>query len=248
MTDVRENPPSAAAHDPYRDYARWKGWQGAFETSVREARYFAAEFKDIGLRDLRVLEIGFGNGSFMAWARGQGAHVAGLEINEQMLAAAVQHGYAARTASLGELAAQGEQFDLIVAFDVIEHWDTQELIDNFRDAARLLAHGGRLLVRFPNGHSPFGRVYQYGDFTHKSVISAYKIEYLAGLSDLDVVRIANVCRVSARAGTLRALRQRWLALRRAWIERSLSKLYGTPRLPLAPNLVAVLARRAAREG
>jgi len=33
-------------------------------------------------------------------------------------------------------------------------------------------------------------------------------------------------------------------LRRAWIERSISRLYGTERLPLDPNLVAVLRKPA----
>lgn len=231
--------------DAYGNYAQWKGWQGTFETSERDARYFAAELCDFPLRGRRVLEIGFGNGGFLAWARSQGAEVMGLEINPEMLAAAARHGFAARNARLIDLAAEDARFDLIAAFDVIEHWDRDELVSNFRAAGALLADDGRFLVRFPNGHSPFGRVYQYGDFTHKSVISAYKLDYLAGEAGLEVLRIANERRVSSRAGVLRALRHRWLAARRAWIERSIAKLYGTPRLPLAPNLVAVLGKKIA---
>lgn len=230
--------------DCYEAYAQWKRWDGTFEVSVRDARYFAAEFRETPLRDQRVLEIGFGNGSFLAWAKSEGAQICGLEINPDMLAAAARHGYPARDASLAELVAEGATYDLIVAFDVIEHWDTDELIANFRHVAALLADGGRFLARFPNGHSPFGRIYQHGDFTHKSVISHYKIGYLATLSQLDVVRVSNMRRVSSRPGVLRALRHRWMALRRAWTERSLARLYGTDRLPLDPNLVAVLRKRA----
>ncbi len=240
MSDERSAP-----GDRYEGYAQWKRWEGAFEVSVRDARYFAAEFRELPLRGKRVLEIGFGNGSFLAWAKSEGAEISGLEINPDMLAAAALHGYAARNASLAELVAEGARYDLIVAFDVIEHWDTDELIANFRHIAALLTDGGTFLARFPNGHSPFGRVYQHGDFTHKSVISHYKIDYLATLSQLDVVRVANVRRVSSRPGVLRALRHRWLALRRASIERSISRLYGTDRLPLDPNLVAVLRKRSA---
>ena len=229
--------------DGYEGYAQWKRWQGSFEVREREARYFAAEFRGMPLRGKRVLEIGFGNGSFLTWAKSEGAEVCGLEINPDMLAAAARHGYAARNASLGELVGEDARYDLIVAFDVIEHWDTDELIANFRHIAALLADDGVFLARFPNGHSPFGRVYQHGDFTHKSVISHYKIGYLATISNLDVVRVANVRRVSSRPGALRALRHRWMALRRVWIERSISRLYGTDRLPLDPNLVAVLRKR-----
>lgn len=236
---------SESRADAYQNYTQWKRWQGTFEVSERDARYFAAELRDILLHGRRVLEIGFGNGSFLAWARSRGAEVCGLEINPEMLAAAARHGYVARNAPLADLVAEDARFDLVVAFDVIEHWDTDELVANFCAIAALLTDTGCFVARFPNGHSPFGRVYQYGDFTHKSVISSYKIDYLAGIAGLDVVRVANERRVSSRDGALRALRHRWLAARRGWIERSLSKLYGTPRLPLAPNLVAVLGKHAA---
>jgi SAM-dependent methyltransferase len=241
----REHAPPS---DVYAGYTSWKGWDGAFEARERDARYFVTEFAGIEIAGKRVLEIGFGNGRFLAWARAQGADVSGLEINPDMLEAANHHGYAVRNAALGDLVGERVHYDLIVAFDVLEHWDTDELIANFRHVADLLEAGGVFLARFPNGHSPFGRIYQHGDFTHKSVISAFKIDYLAGISGLDVVRVANARRVSSKPGVLRALRHRWMALRRAWVERSLSRLYGTERLPLDPNLVAVLRKPAATAG
>lgn len=228
----------------YESYSAWKGWHGDFAVSQRDARHFEAEFRDLPLAGRRVLEIGFGNGSFLAWARTQGAEVEGLEINPEMLAAAVQHGFAARNASLTELAAAGERYDVIVAFDVLEHWDAEELDANFHAIATLLRPGGRLLARFPNGHSPFGRVYQYGDFTHKSVLSAYKIEYLALRAGLEVLRISDAVQVSSKPGALRALRHRWMAWQRRRIERRIARLYGIRRLPLGPNLVVVLGKPA----
>lgn len=231
-----------AAHDGYAGYAGWKGWQGRFAPSEREARYFAAEFAGSSLAGQRLLEIGFGNGSFLAWARAQGAQVRGLEHDQAMCEAGRRAGFDVANRTLGELVADGQEYDLIVAFDVLEHWDGAELVANFASLHALLAAGGRFIARFPNGHSPFGRIYQHGDFSHKSTLSTYKIEYLAQLSGLQVERIANACRVASRAGMLAALRQRWLALQRRRIERKLARLYGTRRLPLDPNLVAVLRR------
>ena len=233
---------SAAGADPYSGYVEWKRWDGAFETSDKEARYFAAEFRDIALRGKRVLEIGFGNGGFLAWARTQGADVSGIEINAEMRDAARRRGFNALDVSLSELAATNAAYDLVVAFDVIEHWDTEELMQNFAHIRDLLAPGGLFLARFPNGQSPFGRAFQHGDFTHKSTLTTYKIEYLAALTRLEIVRISNPCRVPSRAGALGELRQWWLALRRRRIERSIARLYGMRRLPLDPNLVAVLRR------
>ena len=207
------------AVDPYANYTEWKRWDGVFAASDKEARYFVAEFADIPLRGRRVLEVGFGNGSFLAWAKSEGADVAGIELNAEMRDAARRNGFVAFDASLAALASQDARYDLIVAFDVLEHWDANELSGNFRAVRALLADGGLFVSRFPNGQSPFGRVYQHGDFSHKSTLSTYKIEYLAETSGLEIVRIANPCRVPSRASALGSLRQWWLARRRRHIER-----------------------------
>jgi len=234
--------PARAAVDPYANYAEWKRWDGAFTTSEKDARYFAAEFDGVALRGVRVLEIGFGNGGFIAWAKSQGADVAGIELNAEMREAARSAGFTAFDATLAELALQPTRYDIVVAFDVIEHWDAAELIENFRHIRSLLKEGGLFVSRFPNGQSPFGRVFQHGDFSHKSTLSTYKIEYLASLTGFDIVRIDNACRVPTRAGALGSLRQWWLARRRRRIERSIARLYGVRKLPLDPNLVAVLKK------
>jgi SAM-dependent methyltransferase len=236
-----------AAADPYAGYAAWKEWSGTFAATDREARYFAEELRGIGLKGQRVLEIGFGNGSFLAWAKGEGADVAGIEINAEMRDAAQAHGFEALDVPLAELAKRGEHYGLVVAFDVLEHWDTGELVANFHAIRALLVDGGLFLCRFPNGQSPFGRVYQHGDFSHKSVLSTYRIEYLAGLANFEIVRIDNVRRVPSRPGPLASVRHGWLALRRRWIERSIARLYGIRKLPLDPNLVAVLRKPGANE-
>jgi 2-polyprenyl-3-methyl-5-hydroxy-6-metoxy-1,4-benzoquinol methylase len=233
--------------DPYANYAAWKEWDGAFAPTDKELRYFAAELRGVPLRGLRVLEIGFGNGGFLAFAKGEGAQVVGIEINAAMCEAARKRGFEAIDASLAELASRGERYDVVVAFDVLEHWDTNELVENFRAIHALLNDGGVFVSRFPNGQSPFGRVFQHGDFSHKSTLSTYKIEYLAALTGFDIVRIDNVRRVPSRPGPLASVRHWWLARRRRWIERSIARLYGIRKLPLDPNLVAVLKTRGADE-
>jgi len=129
-----------------------------------------------------VLEIGFGNGSFLAWAKAQGADVVGTEIDAPMIERARAKGFDAQPASLVALAAVGQRFDLVVAFDVFEHWDKAELVENLKQIAALLRPGGLVLARFPNGQSPFGRVHQYGDLTHQTVLSASSVAQLARLT------------------------------------------------------------------
>lgn len=238
------NKPAADSANLYGGYAQWKQWDGDFSASDRDARYFTAEFADIELAARRVLEIGFGNGSFLAWAKAQGALVAGTEIDEGMLARAREKGFVALPSVLAELAASGQRFDVVVAFDVFEHWDKETLIANLKCIAVLLDTGGLVLARFPNGHSPFGRVHQHGDITHQTALSKSSIEQLAGITGFTVVRVSNAASVPVRCDMWSALKHRWRKRRRARIEVMIGKLYGIGRLPLDPNLTAVLRKQA----
>lgn len=226
----------------YGGYTEWKEWRGDFRASARESRYFAAELASTPLAGRRVLEIGFGDGAFLAWAKAQGADIAGTETQAPLIAAARAKGFEAYPADLDALLAAGRRFDLVVAFDVIEHWDMQTLIANLKQIHALLDAGGLLLARFPNGQSPFGRVYQYGDITHRSVLSASSIGQVAQLTGFDVVRVGNAARVPARLDPWTVLKFHWRRFRRARIERVIGKLYGTGRLAFDLNLTAVLRK------
>jgi len=236
------NEPQAESPPLYSGYADWKNWHGEFAPSDREARYFAAELADIPLSGKRVLEIGFGNGSFLAWAKALGAEVVGTEIDAAMVERAIARGFDARPASLEPLAAANERFDLIVAFDVFEHWDKPTLVASLTQFAALLRTGGHVLARFPNGQSPFGRVHQYGDLTHQTVLSASSIAQLANMTGFAVVRVGNACAVPVRRDFFSVLKHHWRRLRRARIERWLGRLYGVGQLALDPNLVVLLSK------
>jgi SAM-dependent methyltransferase len=233
---------SAQGASLYGGYAQWKQWEGDFQASDRDARYFAAEFSGIALAEKRVLEIGFGNGRFLAWAKSQGAQVSGTEIEETMLERAREKGFIALPAPLDALVAGSGRFDIVVAFDVFEHWDKQTLITNLQHIASLLDTGGIVLARFPNGHSPFGRVYQHGDITHQTALSTSSVEQLAGMTGFSVVRVSNAQRVPARRDLWTVLKHHWRKRQRARIEVRIGKLYGIGRLPLDPNLTAVLRK------
>jgi SAM-dependent methyltransferase len=243
--ELRGAPVSEAKSDTaklYAGYADWKEWQGDFAAGDRDARYFAGELHDIPLAGKRVLEIGFGNGSFLAWAKAQGAEVHGTEIDTAMCERARAKGFVAHPAPLDTLVAAGQHFDVVVAFDVFEHWEKSELIENLHHIWKLLSVDGQLLARFPNGHSPFGRVHQHGDITHKTALSKSSIEQLARVTGFDVMRVSNAQRVPVRRGLWSLLKHRWRRFRCDQIERKIGKLYGIGRLPLDPNLVAVLRK------
>lgn len=164
------------------DYARWKGWDprrfGVVKS--RDANYFAwhvARAVGRGRRGLKILEIGFGNGVFLGWARAQQHAVVGTEIDKTLVLLAHQAGFGAAN-SVDELATHGP-WDLIIGFDVLEHVPPEAIAEFLRGLLRHLAPQGRMLFRFPNGESPFGLIRQYRDQTHVHVLGASRMRQIA---------------------------------------------------------------------
>lgn len=225
------------------NYEQWTGWNAdSFAlTSRADAAYFDAEVFDRLLLPAasRVLEVGFGNGSSMGHARRIGHRVTGIETNVALQSRASAAGFDVITTTV-DIA--GDTFDAVMAFDVLEHIPAEDTVEFLGKLARSLKTGGSIVLRFPNGDSPFGRVNQHGDVTHVNVIGSTKIRYFASAAGLSVVTIKNPERPSAHLSA----RQRCGRLLRSVIVASVERLVGWTffggRLPLAPNMIAVLKK------
>jgi SAM-dependent methyltransferase len=230
---------------PTDPYASWKHWApGDFgRHSVYDDRYYRWHLVRAGfdlMTRLRVLEIGFGNGGFMGWLRAGGHAVCGLEANAQLVERAVGAGFDAAFDVDGILAP--ERFDLIAAFDVLEHVAAADLQPFIERLLMRLAPDGRLLLRFPNGESPFGLWMQHGDLTHVHALGLSKIRQLCAACGLLVTHSGETLPWRAQPPS-----RRWGAAVAAWSRRRfewrLRKMYGLPRgLDLSPNQLVVLTR------
>ena len=172
------------------NYEVWKEWGqdsfGRFDEHL--ACYYAAELKKCMLRHdarPRIMEVGFGNGAFLAYCRSRGYPICGVEIIDELVRRAREGGFEA----YNDISAlpPGVSYDLIFAFDVLEHIEAEALARFLRELKAKLAPDGLLIARFPNGDSPFGRSNQYGDVTHKTVIGSGSIRHLAASTGFDVV-------------------------------------------------------------
>ena len=231
----------------YDAYTAWKGWGSAqfFQCSDYEHHYFRKEFANYDFTNKNVLEIGFGNGEFLAYARSRGARLWGTEVISELCTLASQHDVRVVALDLSDVPPEAVgQFDLIVAFDVFEHIDFDDLMVLLKRCATLLAPGGQLVARFPNGQSPFGRFYQHGDHTHRAWLSASIFEHLCTVLNYE---FAGASRPSSPLfGPLpkNAGRRLKLATQMA-VEWFIAKTYAV-RAPLSPNVVVRLTRRARR--
>lgn len=167
--------------DADADYIQWKGWSsdtGFGALADEERRYFSKEVAAACREPIRrVMEVGFGSGAFLSFCREQGWEVTGVEQNRLLVEAARGTGFQAFQNHLTPPEADG--FDLIAAFDVLEHIPPDLAERWIGDLHDRLAPGGTLLLRFPNGDSPFGMTYQNGDPTHTSVVGGLKARYYA---------------------------------------------------------------------
>lgn len=172
-------------------YLHWKKWGlGDFaDLNSQDKRYFDAELK--GLVNYQcistcALEIGFGNGKFLRYCTESGWSITGTEINPLLVEIAQENGFNVLCSSdLAEL--NSNQFDLVVAFDVLEHIPQDVIIFFLTQIKRVLKQDGVCLLRFPNGDSPFGLANQNGDITHITSIGSEKIKFFANQISLDII-------------------------------------------------------------
>ncbi len=170
-----------------QNYHDWKNWRSMnFASASEEENLYFSKLKmkfKLG-ESLDVLEVGFGNGAFLDFSRSVGWNISGVELIPTLIERASNNGFKAFN-SIHDIPIQNK-YDLIVAFDVLEHIEQDQIL-NFLDKIRsFLYPRGVLIIRVPNGSSPFGLSNQHGDITHHSVITESKMDYWANCVNLEI--------------------------------------------------------------
>ena len=230
------------------DYVQWKSWGDAEfgQYSPLDSTYYAAEFRVSSFVNARALEIGFGNGSALAWLRDSGVDTYGVEANP-MLVDRAKHLLGGEKAFSGledpALSSLSGTFTHVIGLDVLEHVPMSSLPGMLCRVRTLLAPGGVAIFRFPNGDSPFGRLYQHGDPTHVTTLGSERIAYFARCARLEVSSIGSPALPLHGVGPIRALRRALVRGMRQVIDHMVGQIYfGGRRISLDPNSVAVLVR------
>ena len=139
----------------------------------------------------RILDVGCGAGHLLEALRSVGYQdVRGVDISPEAVAIAQSKGLSVVEADLRNYLQEGhERFGLICAFDVIEHFDKQEVLQLLKLVWDRLQPGGVLILQTPNAMSPWAAHYRYGDLTHELILSPECLTStlkLCGFRDIEV--------------------------------------------------------------
>jgi 2-polyprenyl-3-methyl-5-hydroxy-6-metoxy-1,4-benzoquinol methylase len=157
-------------------------------------------------RDAAILDLGCGHGSLIYLARQAGySNIAGVDRSAQQVAEARRLGVSGVVEGdileyLGST--PDESQDVVVTFDVVEHFTRDELLPFVDEVHRVLKSGGRWLIHTPNGESPLSNRIRYGDLTHEQAFTRTSLGQLllsSGFRSLECYEDAPVIHGAASA-------------------------------------------------
>lgn len=125
-------------------------------------------------KDAAILDIGCGTGSFV-WYLNQSGYsgAAGIDISEEQIQQGISLGIEniQCTDLQNYLSERTEQFDCIIARDVMEHFTKQEIFRILSLVRCALKDGGAFIMQSPNGEGILHSGILYGDFTHETAFT-----------------------------------------------------------------------------
>lgn len=211
--------------------------------SEQNFNYFDQELKKIdNLYEKKIIEIGYGKGFFLDWAKNSKLDIIGYEINEDFHKNAEQNHKVILGDGSNISKEVSDKFDLIILFDVIEHISKENLLNFFQNLNELLNKDGEILLRFPNGSSAAGLEYFNSDLTHFSFLNKRSLKMIAEINKLELVYYGNMERVKKFKSLRGKLFGRIIYFFRDLIEYVYGNLYFGQKIPLDPNVVGVLKK------
>jgi 2-polyprenyl-3-methyl-5-hydroxy-6-metoxy-1,4-benzoquinol methylase len=126
-----------------------------------------------GDRGSAVLDVACGVGFMLAMLREAGyADVAGIDLSAGQVEVGRRRGLPiAQEDAFEHLAAKRGAYDVILAFDFLEHLDRDELLHFLDQASAALRPRGRLVVKTPNANSPLAARLRWTDLTHETLFT-----------------------------------------------------------------------------
>jgi len=158
-------------------FSFWRGYFGKFLPDNKE---------------VKILDIGCGNGGFVYWLREIGyKNAGGIDISAEQIELAQKMGIKnIFQADIKEfLKDKKESYDIIFARDVLEHFNKEEIIDVLDLIFNSLKRGGVFICQTVNAENLFYGRLRYGDFTHEIAFTKDSLAQIFGLTGFRGIKI-----------------------------------------------------------
>jgi len=139
-------------------------------------------------KSARILEIGCGCGEMLYALEKWGyMHLVGVDCCREELNEAGRFVQARLVCEdiVAFLRGESEHYDLLIAYNVLEHFNKDNLLAVLRGACGVLKPGGALAAMVPNAVSPFGSVTRYWDVSHEMAFTTNSWRQLAPLAGFE---------------------------------------------------------------
>jgi SAM-dependent methyltransferase len=133
-------------------------------------------------KNVRVLDLGCGYGVWLYWLKQAGYHcLEGIDRSPEQVEAA--HGLGLDFVKQGDIQdcldnRKPESCDVVLAFDVLEHFGKEEALRFADQVFRVLSPGGLFILHLPNGEGFLSGSIAYGDFTHELILNRHSLGQL----------------------------------------------------------------------
>lgn len=184
----------------YQRYASVCKEQGSV-FDVAGARKYASAFSHYlngwlpAHRNARILDLACGSGRTLFLLKQEGyTDISGVDISPEQVALASQvTPDVFQGNGLDFLADKPRRYELIIAQDIIEHLNKDELFAMLDACHNALTAEGRLILSTPNAESPMFGCRRYGDLTHESCFTASSLAHALAICGFEEVAAREIC-------------------------------------------------------
>ena len=144
-----------------------------------------------GFEAKSIGELGCGHGNLLSFLRKKGfQQVQGCDLSLEQVELAQKKGLNVVQQDAFSFLDRQENWDAIVAIDVMEHLTKDEAVLLILKFKMKLRQGGKVVIRIPNADAAVGGSFLWSDFTHElflNAASAVQLFQSCGFSDIQVL-------------------------------------------------------------
>jgi len=140
----------------------------------------------------KIVDIACGSGDFLSWLKNKGYNnIFGIDISKEQIERArknIGNNEVEMRDVFEFLKDKKDNFDMIIALDLIEHLEKEEILELLRLIYEALKTSGRLLLSVPNAETLFAGSILYGDFTHEIAFTRASLSQVLRLNGFQEIK------------------------------------------------------------